>query len=62
MNDPKDSVKEKEPHLTSVVCLEQSAGIPGDGEDRTGAALGESKFDVGHEELLCLEGDTSVVI
>lgn len=43
MTDPKNSVREKEPHLTPVVCLEQSAGIPGDGKDRMGAALGESK-------------------
>lgn len=43
VTDPKNSVREKEPHLTLVVCLEESAGIPGDGKDRTGAALGESK-------------------
>lgn len=49
MTDHKNSVWEKEPHLTPVVCLEQSAGIPEDGKDRMGAALGESKFNVGYE-------------
>lgn len=62
MTDHKNSVRGTEPHLNPVVCLEQSAGIPEDGKDRMRAALGESKFNVGHEKLWCLKRHSSTVI